>query len=158
MNICVWDAQFAPGCQNSDLLWPLNSLAQSLASLHFSPSLFVIFFFSLSLSRDNAHSLHWLSVSPSSVKSVACMSTCARKHMSATLKPDLALGEFFILCYLEGVQRYKSEPCMPCEGSSARCSRTIIRFWHKGAAFWALIQITKQRWLWVIAMSNDQQK
>lgn len=112
VNICVWDAQFSTDCRNPDLLWPLNSLAHSFASLH---CLFSFTFCHLSFVISqyvHGYSLHRLFLSlTSTVKFMAGMLTCTHKHMSATQKPYLASREFFPLCYLERVQRYKAELC-----------------------------------------------
>lgn len=108
VNICVWDALFSTGCRNPDLLWPLNSLAHSLASLH---CLFFFTFCHLSFVISQhvlGCSLHRLSVSHCSDEFTAGTRTRTHKHMSEKQKPDLASREFFILCYLERAQKVRS--------------------------------------------------
>lgn len=115
VNICVWDARFSAGCRNPDLLWPLNSLAYSLTSLHR-----LVFPAFCHLSFVISQHIHGSSSLPPSCLSplfrIHGERACTHKHMSAKQKPHLAPGDFFFLrCYLERVQRYKAELCMPCE-------------------------------------------
>lgn len=90
-------------------------LIPSPAFTALSSLLFVIFLL-LSHNTSTAPLLSRLPVSRRSSESTVSERACTHKHMSAKQKPHLAPGDFFFLrCYLERVQRYKAELCMPCE-------------------------------------------
>lgn len=156
VNICVWDAQFSSDCRNPDLLWPPDSPARSLASLHCLLSFtFCHLSFVISLYVHGCSPRRLLVSHSWQARAHAHINIC-QQHK----KPYLASREFLILCYLERVQRYKAELCMPFEGSFACCSHrkkdyNKLLAWGCSiltSAHCTLIQIVEQRWSWISEM------
>lgn len=130
VNICVWDARFSAGCRNPDLLWPLNSLAYSLTSLHrlVFPT-FCHLSFVISQHIHGSSSLAALP-NPRQVSARARTNIC-QQNKSLTWHP----GNFFSFAATWREYKGTKQSCA-CHVSAPK--ETIISYWHEDAAFWLL--------------------
>lgn len=140
VNICVWDVAF------------LHRLQEFWTSTHFltfqlvhRPNLrclFVLHHFcyrSFVISQcPHGDSSPQLSAFSFIVQSTAGPRACTHTHMSARQRPELASREFFVLSYLDRLQRCIAVLCVPCEGSLSCCSpwkKATITSWLQNATF-----------------------
>lgn len=141
LNICVWDARFSAGCRNPDLLWPLNSLAYSPASLHR-----LVFLTFCHLSFVISQHVRGSSLSPAfpasrrstesgpSSRAHARTNIC-QQNKSLTWHPGIFFFFFFPLAATWREYKGTKQSCA-CHVSASK--ETIISSWHEDAAFWLL--------------------